>query len=443
MARNWATSSIWTVPAALVVALLLVPGVIGATPVASTTPATSSGVTQWAYGTQDNLSFSLMSNSTTYTVTASFDYAVVFTQTNTSSTTFELEVQRTLGFNFVATYSSTVVSATLSGTGFEADTGFGNFTENGSVYVNGTAVPALAVINTAHTASASLVEAATVTLGKQTATAAFNASLASQGHATYAPDLGIVPDNVSAGESWNATSVVSHVGAVQGSYTWSRTSLAGRTVSGAGSLNANTTVTAAETVNGTDLGPVSLRNGLSGDAIVLTVTGPLQPRDGVLWMPGQADLFDIQHPGYTNCASGVVGVITDRLDWVPHVHGHLGLEASETGFTPQPDASAIAGTNVGVATGGASPAAGPSSAQEVQAQPESVGQAQSLASCLQSGQGVCSSASTGSGPLGSTGGAVVVAAVVIAVIAVFGVLLLSRRRAPKSPAEPVSAPETK
>ncbi|MCI4324000.1 MAG: hypothetical protein L3K03_08335, partial [Thermoplasmata archaeon] len=60
MARMGRSSAIWTIPAAFVVALLLVPGFVGATPVASTTPATSSGVTQWAYGTQDNMTFSLV-----------------------------------------------------------------------------------------------------------------------------------------------------------------------------------------------------------------------------------------------------------------------------------------------------------------------------------------------------------------------------------------------
>ncbi|MCI4324002.1 MAG: hypothetical protein L3K03_08345 [Thermoplasmata archaeon] len=430
------TKAIWTIPAVLAVMLFLLPGSVGATPVA----ATSSNVTQWAYGAQENVSFSIVSNSTTYTVNASFGYSVIFTQTNTSNSTFQLEIQRTLGFAFVAKYTGTdalgqPVTANLQGTGLSSESGFGNFTNNGTVYVNGSAVPALAIETTAHRATASLVESSVVNVGRRTATAAFNASLTSQGHATFSPALGLVPNTVTPGESWNASSTVSHVGAVTGAWSWSKTGLFGVTTTGGGSLSANTTVTAIESVLGSDVGTTTLNNGITGDVVVLSVVGPLQPHDGVLWLPGQADLFSLQHPGYSNTASGVVDVLTDKLDWVPHPHGHLGLDASATGFTPQPDASSVAGTSV---SSGATAAVGTASAapsgSEIQAQPETVPQAQNVANCLVSGKGNCGSTVTTSTPVGRAGG-VVFAAAVIAVVAVLGMLLVSRRRTPKSPAK--------
>jgi hypothetical protein len=438
MERKWLKpNTTWSALAALALALLFVPGFVGATPVAAGAPVTTGNVTQWAYGVQENVSFSVITNGTSYMVDATFAYAVIFTQTNTTNTTFSLEVQRTLGFTYDANYTNTVLgnSAKVTGTGFESDTGFANFTDNGTVYENGTPVPAVALVNTAHTATQSLVEAATATIAGRTASASFNASLASSGHATYSPALGIVPVNVSTGQSWNSSSWVDHVGWAKGSAVWNVTGFRGTTDTGSVSLSANTSVSGTESVWGTDLGIVSLRNGLTGSAIQLTTAGPLHARDGVIWTASGEDLFEVDHPNMPAVTPCVVAIATERFDWTPHFRAHFGVQAATVGFNPAPDVNPMAGASVsGTTSGGIGYQAAPSNGQELQAQPESVAQAQAESNCLDAGHGVCATSAGSGGILGASGGLVLVVGVAaaVAVAAIVGAVLVTRRRGPKA-----------
>jgi hypothetical protein len=426
MSKSWVSNAVWTAPLAVAVALLMLAGTIAAAPVGNTaTPAGGALSAQWAYDVQKNVTFNVTNNGTTYDVSGSLAYAVVFTQTNTSATTFQLEVQRTIGFALTATFSTTGVVATLSSQGVENITGFANFTTTGTVYVGGVAVPAIAVVDQSHTSTASLKQSSSITLGRHTASGTLTATLDSQGSTTFTPALGIVPVNVSVGETWNASTTIAHIGAIQGTFAWTRTHFNGAVVTGNGSLSVNPTITAPETITGTDLGNVTLMNGLSGQAINLTTTGPIQPRDGVLWTPAGADLF--HNNKLWNPASGLLGIGTDRLDWVPHFRAHFGLVGSQTGFSPSPDGSSVAGqpmTSTVTATG-TSPSAAPSSAEQLQAQPATVAQAQALSNCLTAGQGNCASgSSSSSSPLTTE---VVVVVVGVAAVALLGAVLVARR----------------
>jgi hypothetical protein len=440
MQRSTWTRALLAAPAALVVALLLLPGVSAATPASGATAAIGANQTQWAYGVQKNLSFTTTSNGTTYNVTGSFDYAVVFTQTNYTASSFQLEVQRTIGFTLTATYAGLYATAKLTAKGYENDTGFANFTTNGTVYVNGTAVPAVADENQSHTTVAGYVQSWTVTLGKHTASGHLDATLASQGHTTFSPAMGILPDNVTAGMSWNSSTYFDHVGTVQGAYNSTRTRLNGVTTTSNGSLNANDGLAGSEPVYGTDVGSVTLANGLSGQQIVLTTVGPLQPRDGVLWTTSGTDLF--QNNKLVGGAFGLISLQTDRLDWVPHSHGHLGIAASETGFGPAPDANSVAGqsvtTQASTLSSGASPAQSGSPASEgIQAEPMAVPQAQAIQNCVGSTQGACGTVLNGNSPGSTTLGhfpiGIVVIAGVGAIAVIAGLLVVGRRRTPKYP----------
>jgi hypothetical protein len=430
MTTRWMSKAAWSAPALIAVVLLLVPGVVSAAPTGSGAPVVP-GPAQWAYAVQKNVSFSVSNNGTTYAVTGSIAYAVVFTQTNTSNTTFQLEVQRTLGFDLTANFATTGISATLSAKGLENISGFANFTTNGTVYVGGVATSAIAVVDQSHTSSASLQQSSSVTLGRRTASATLNAELSSVGSTTFTPALGIVPNNVAVGQSWNASTTIAHKGLITGSDNWTRTRFGSATFSGNGSLSANPTITAPETISGSDLGYVTLANGLSGQAINLTTTGPIQPRDGVLWTPSGADLF--HNNRLANCAFGLLGIGTEALDWVPHARGHLGFDGSSTGFTPSPDANSVAGQplasgSVSATTG--SPAASPSAApaQQVQAEPVGVPQAQALANCLAAGQGSCS---TGSSVHNLPIAEIAVAGVAVGLVAILGAVALARRQKAK------------
>jgi hypothetical protein len=430
MSKSWVSRIAWSAPVAAALALLMLAGTIAAAPVSTVTPAGGSVTTSWAYDVQKNVSFNVTNNGTTYSVTGSLAYAVVFTQTNTSATTFQLEVQRTMGFALTATFTAPGVSAVLSSQGVENITGFANFTTNGTVYVGGTPVSAIAIVDQSHTSTASLKQSASITIGKHTASGTLTASLNSQGSTTFTPALGLVPNNVTVGETWNASTTIAHVGAIQGSFDWTRTRFDGATYSGNGSLSMNPTITAPETVTGTDLGSVTLLNGLSGQAINLTTTGPIQPRDGVLWTPSGADLF--HNNRLWNPASGLLGIGTDRLDWVPHFRAHFGLIGSQTGFSASPDGNSVAGQPIAgtttVSAVGPAPQAAPTSSEQLQAQPASVPQAQALSNCLEAGQGNCASGGSSSAH-GVLTTDVVVVVVGVAAVALLGAVLLSRRSA--------------
>jgi hypothetical protein len=436
--KRW-TQALMAAPVAFVVALLLLPGVSAAMPTGASgvNAAVGPNVDQWAYGVQKNLSFTTTSNGTSYNVTGSFDYAVVFTQTNTSNSTFQLEIQRSIGFTLTANYVGPYATATLTAKGFENDTAFANFTTQGVVYVNGTAVPAIADENQSHSNIAGYTQSSSVTFGKHTASGHLTANLASQGHTTFSPAMGIVPDNVTPGMSWNTSTFYNHVGEIQGAFSWTRDRLSGIVNSGNGSLSTSDSIMGYEDVNGTDLGYVQLSNGLAGQAIVLTTDGPLQPHDGVIWTTAGTDLF--HNIRLANTAFGLISVTTDRLDWVPHLHGHLGLAASETGFAPAPDANSVAGQSVTV-TAGASIATGVAqtgtpTSEGIQAEPMAVPQAQQISNCVGTNQGGCGTP-TGPGPSATLGhfpvGLVVLAAVAaVAVLAI--AVVVSRQRTPKYP----------
>src|SRR5271155_4892871 len=157
------TMGTWAVVGVAVLAMLVLPGLVS-TASASPVPLGSSSSQQWAYGAQKWVNESFVTSNGTYASEAYFGWQVIFTATNTSSTAVQLEAQRTMGGSFSAQFCSpTCASATAQGTlsiaGHETDTGFANLTTGASVDENGSAVPAVGLLNTHSQSNGNISEA--------------------------------------------------------------------------------------------------------------------------------------------------------------------------------------------------------------------------------------------------------------------------------------------
>src|SRR5579862_6055637 len=126
---------------------IAVPGGAAATPIGSTG-------TSWAYGATTNHSATWTNATGGYTgsIQAFFGWHVLLDQWNTSASTFEVEVQRTLGLDYAVQYcrpscANPSGSANATFHAWEHETGFVNFTTAGTTYVGGSTVTALAVVN--------------------------------------------------------------------------------------------------------------------------------------------------------------------------------------------------------------------------------------------------------------------------------------------------------
>src|SRR5580658_8547386 len=129
-------------------------------PVASAaSPNPTAPPQQWAYAGTHWMNASTSTLRGQYQVSEFFGWTLVYTLTNTSNSTFELEAQRTMGIHYDAmlcapTCAHPTATVNLSVHGEETETGFANFTTNASVDENGTTAPALGLLDTQSTAQA-------------------------------------------------------------------------------------------------------------------------------------------------------------------------------------------------------------------------------------------------------------------------------------------------
>lgn len=450
-ARKATRVGAWLLPVALLVAFLAAPSLGG---VASATPVPASGggnTTQWAYGAQENVSFTVTTNASTYTVNGQFGYQVIFTRTNTSNSTYLLESQRTVGFNFTASFCSGTcgvapsLQLTLAVKALEQDTGFANVTTQGSVNENGTTVPAIAIQNVASQVRASLTENLNARYvfakGTLTASQSFDANLTDSASVQFTPALGLLPTSPppSTGDHWNASADYSIVGSAHGAWTSASTGYLGSSSKGSVNISGSDNASGSLAVYGRDLGTITLRNGETLPVIALTIAGPFSVREGTIWVPSSGDLWAQTQGRLKGFALASIGTSTDRLDVDLGAHGHLELGASATGFSPEPvDASAkgVPGTAVGVSAASQVPPPPNPTGTEVQSQPETVAQAQSASDCLVNG---CGSGSHSSSPLRGSTGLLLGIAGLAAIAALIAALVVSRRRAPRPPAGPTAA----
>ncbi len=429
---------------AVLMVFVVASGAVEAAPLqASSTPAGS-----WSYGAVKTVSVGPLPASDqgwVYEANATFGYTVTIWDNNTSATTFELTILRTMGAAFSVQFCSPSCSSptnwvNVSYRAWEDTNGISNFTTQGSVHENGTSVPAIALLNSSVWVRANLTEtynAHLPVLGWQVdKTRYLSGSIVGRSTVSFTPSLGLFPVSLTPGTSWDSTSAFNATGAANYSLYYAahgpvRTTIIGP-ISGPVSVAApgNVTVDGAYAVGSS----VHL-GGVTYPAITLTVLGPFSVREGVIFVPSTVDLFGSRTAPVAGNATGATSVEQSTLDVKAFAGGHFGLAASSWHYVLD-SANPYDAANSGASASGIVPAApvGNSvSSVTVQGEPETPSQSTATQQCLTAGSG-CPLAG-GSSPR-SLFGAVVVVGALASIGALVALAVVARRRRVPPPTYP-------
>lgn len=434
-ARRW---GVWSAVLGALVLTVFIP--VGATSLAGASTPAAGPPQQWAYGTEKWVNVSVMVPNATYSAQAFFGWHVVFTATNTSLTTVQLEAQRAMVASFSATMCSPnctkpTFQGSISVVGKEKDVGFTNLTLLATVYENHTAVPALGIENASARSHATLNETyrATITAAgsSHSASGNFNAVSDASAAIAFAPALGLIPWNVTMGQSWQSMSAFTAHGMWSVVYNWSRTAFVGGTAFGSGNPQSSVNASGNVTVYGRDVGTITLSNGQTVPVLQLAVLGPFDDLDGVILVPHAGGIFAAGASAVGHAAFGLESVATAQIDVsVDALHHRAVFAAAATTDAPVDStlgAMAVPVSGGIVAATSSAPSAGPPAvnvgSNTYQAQPESVPTAQRASSCM---LGSCSA--VGSAASSAIGYVLVIGLVVAAVVGTVAVVEYKRWR---------------
>lgn len=386
----------------------------------------------------------------TYAFHGAFGEAVVLGQTNTSATTYLLQGTETLG----STYFVSLCTPSCQNPNGEAnitlfswmqDTSYANLTTTATVSVNGTATPALGLVNDNSIATGNMTRLLQFTyrgssggwLRGGSSTSGFSyGSAAMHGDETlsFSPSAGLQPLSVTPGEAWSSTSAYTGSLSTSGSYHL-YSSRGGPTGSGTPSFSGS--ASGNLTLLGGDLGQFQLDGGLWAHRVAWQYSAPFTFWDGIFLVPAGANLF--LGSGHAWESSGNLGVMgsPSSSDYAPSV-AHRGWVAGATSFVPDeisvPAGGGGGGPGGGLGLGMALPVGGsaPSgpSGVALQTEPDSVADAQSLAGALVQAPVFLPLAPL---PGGHPGIALVVLVVLVAAVVVLVVVVRRRKNAEARP----------
>jgi hypothetical protein len=417
---------------------------------ASPAPAATASQTVWAYGAVRTLDFSgVAHNGWEYSGSATYGFSVVLNQTNTSATTFELTVNRTMGALFQVQYCypschSPRYFGNLSDHVYETVSATANFTTQGAVDELGAEVGAIALNNSQSHLLANVTESASSYVPNAGVTAPrsllLDAQVVASSAVLFTPGLGVLPTNLTTAQSWNSTSnFTAHAGASYQSLKELKGPLGSvhQTSNGSIQIPASGTVTLSGSFSPNDT--VDL-GGASYPEIALQVHGPFAVREGFILVPSAIDLFN---GGSAPGPAGQNGSASAAMSWLDaraSASGHVGIAASEWVYdsTTRGPSSGLPGVS-GPAELSASATNGSDAAPTttVQGEPESVGTAQSQQTCLLTDVGCPSGTAPTGFSLRGIAGLLGVAVVVIVVVA--AVALVAERCRMPPPAYPNAA----
>ncbi|MCI4352951.1 MAG: hypothetical protein L3K14_06135 [Thermoplasmata archaeon] len=399
-------------------------------------PATTPGVQQWAYGGTKTISGDITVTGANHTgfelkYHAFFGWTVVFTQTNTSTSTFQIEAQRTAAAQlYVDLCTPNCTSPTWTGnytaSATDVGTAFGNFTRDGVVYVGGSPTAALGFLNGSGNTQDSLHSQLTIT-GASGAVSKdfFNVTGAAQAQVSFTPELGLIPYNLHPGESWNSSAVFN----LSASY-----ALAWELVTPHSHLSGNPSGSVSATgpveLRGAYSQELSLQNGELTHILLVAISGPFDVLDGVIVVPHTGNVFSGDPHSMGGQGLGFAPVATTSAVDYDSGSSHLGIASAATSFTPT-----ASGAVPAVAL---SPAATSSSGGDVQAQPMTVPVAQACAASLVKGGTCATTSGNGLTQLFHTTWFELVA-LAVGVVALVAVLAVAVGRRPRAP-PPVRVP---
>ncbi|MGD0588743.1 MAG: hypothetical protein ABSA63_08150 [Thermoplasmata archaeon] len=429
---------------AVLMVFVLVAGSVAAAP----TPTTSTSVGSWSYGVVKTVSVASQhtADGWTYQGNATFGYTTTIYENNTSATTFEVTILRTMGAAFSVQFcfpscTSPTEWFNESYRAWEATTAFSNFTTQGSVLESASSVPAIAILNSTVFLRANLTESSDVylpragQLGPHTGYLA--ATIAGDSIVNFSPALGLIPTVLTPGRSWSSTGNFNESGAAERSFYYAAHSPLKNTTFGP----------VSDAVSFTNSGPISIQgsypvdsavqiSGVKYPAITITVVGPFSVREGVIFVPSSADLFGSSAQPWAGEENGTATAQLSTLDLKASEGDHLGLVASSWRFdsgsvNAADSAQAVSGTS-GLTMAVA--ASNPVSTETLQGEPETEAQSVSSQQCLTSGSG-CPSAVGASSPR-SWLGVVVVVGAIATIAALLAFAVVSRRRQIPPPTYP-------
>ena len=447
-------------PAAIMTAALVLLVVFGVTaiPPAEASPSPSSGAlsSPWAYGVVKNLSWGPHRLADVpgwvWQGDVTIGFSVILSQTNTSPSTFELDLNRSMGVRWDVTYTCQVSCASPSEflsihyAQTEVINASLNLTDQGTVLENGTtAVPAFALLNSTTHVAANLTNTGSSNLpgsgmmsGMMVNRSTYlTASVVSTSQASFAPYLGLFPQDLSTAQAWSSNASFSANGATGVRYLGAQMSSSGTgwtlppaqaswPVSASGIVSLSGTNSPNDAVN---LG------GVPYPALHLLISGPFAVREGFLLIPDHANLFGGSEESWSGNETGEATASMATLNALPSSHGHFGLAASSWQFL----SSSLYSMDETASTGALMPAiATPSPVASVtlQASPLSVDTAQTFGSCLTNGT-ACPAATTVLAPmLRGLLFSIAVTTLAVAVVATLAIVLITERRRLPPPAYP-------
>ena len=392
-----------TVLTAVGVAVLMVFVVVSPTAGAAPFAPAATPVGTWSYGAIRTVSVGPVvgADGWTYEGTATVGFSVTIYDNNTSASTFELTAIRTMGAAFTIRFcypscSSPVDWVNLSYRAWEHLSAVSNFTAQGVVTEGSSTVPAIALESSTVHLAANLTESSDdhlPVLGwTSDRTRYLGASVDGSATTTFTPSLGLIPNDLVPGTSWNSSSEFQSVGsgnysayfAAHGAVT-NRTVVIGP-ISGTVSFSPHGTVG----VEGSYANNSSIQfGGITYPAIDLTVTGPFSVREGVIFVPQSANLFGGSNPSWAGNASAATGAEQSTLDVKPSVEGHFGLAASSWRYVTN-SANPADSDGAIPSVAGVTPATSSNnsvSSVTLQGEPQTADQASSDQQCLTAGTG--------------------------------------------------------
>jgi hypothetical protein len=448
------TGTTWLLASVLTAGLLMTFAVpASAAPTATASISSSAGAPdQWAYGGQQWVNASTQLSNGVYNSSAFFGWQVVFTATNTTNSTIELTAQRTLVASYNAQYCAPNcdqprIQGTLNISGIEHDLAYANLTTNGSVTERGLSASAVGILNASSSSQANLTEKL-VLLGTLNGMSRSGSSvLFASGHSHAfvnfgSMGLGLVPWNVTPGASWTSAAPFIAGGTWSLSYLYNRSLAGGPSINGTGNPNGTVNTTGTVRLMGTDLGNVTLKNGLTVPRIQLAVLGPFDLLDGVFFLPHQFDPFGSGARAWAGASLGTAAAATSEVDFaLTSDHRSVRIAAAMTAYGSTD--SSLAGGSQSITDTSSSPSSAGTTSVPIQAQPETVPQAQKSSQCYTGGcfvasppgplaPGASTPSSVAQSGLGSFVPVLVIGLVAVVIVGTVGVIewrVLARRRA--------------
>ena len=420
----------------LLLAFVVVPALTGAASAAPTaSPPPTNAPSAWAYCGNGSWNHTMTNGNVTRSWNATFAWCTIFRVTPTSPGNATLELNRTMAVSVAASLTSPNLTLAYAYHAQEQDAAFANVTNGSTVYSGGQPLAALGIVNASAFDNSSIQESIHATHGTATA----SASLLVQGNAAasvaFTPSLGLVPLNLTGVSTWNATAAANASAAWSIDWAWSHTTFDGQTSSASASREGNLSGTFPVFLSGYQVGTTGLHfsDHATRMGVVLTIQGPLDVRDGFVFLPHGFDLFGGAAQGFDGDSMGSATVQSaESLYFSPGLHGPR-LTAAATGFGA--DDSAISGS--GFDSVSTVSATGTSPSGTVLAQPVSVAQAQAESSQMLVPTGVSGSAAHPRLAGLLIGLAVAAVAVVVVALGVVGANKYSRRKASQRSGEGV------